>query len=187
MRLETVTKGLAFTALLGGVARIGMAPSAEIWGTDSIQELLFGLVACLLMGVGIFGVFMHRADKLGIVGLVSVILISISSTLTTALVWSSMLGIGEEDHDYVATMQNFNSLTMLVGMIGFSVQTIRTRAYPIWTVVLFLLFPIMSFVPAVTDWATVAWGLSFVGFGYYALAKATGTATAPHSANFNGS
>lgn len=185
MRMEMVVKGLAVTALLGGVARIGMAPSAAIWGTDSMQELLFGLVACLLMGVGIFGVFMHGADKLGIVGFLSVILISVSSTLTTALVWSTMLGMAAEDHDYIGTMQGINSLMMAVGMIGFSVQAIRKHAYPLWTVVLYLLFPVMSFIPAVTDWATVAWGLSFVGFGYYALAKEP--VTARNSVNFSGS
>jgi len=173
MKMETAAKGLALTALIGGAARIGMAPSAVIWGTDSIQELMFGFIACLLMGVGIFGVFMHGANRLGIVGLASVILISVSSTLTAGLVWSTMLGVTGDDHDYIATMQSLNSSVMLVGMIGFCVQSIRARIYPLWTAVLFLLFPFMSFVPAVANWAAVAWGLSFIGFGYYAFKNKT--------------
>ncbi|XID94884.1 hypothetical protein ACF3MZ_10365 [Paenibacillaceae bacterium WGS1546] len=173
MKMETAVKGLALTALIGGVARIGMAPSGAIWGTDSIQELIFGLIACLLMGIGIFGVFLRGADKLGIVGFLSVILISLSSTLTAALVWSSMLGIAGEDHNYIPNMQSVNSLIMLIGMIGFCVQSIRSRIYPIWTAVLFLLFPILSFIPVAANWAAVAWGISYIGFGYYAFANKT--------------
>jgi hypothetical protein len=171
MNVERTMKGLAFIALLGGIARIGMAPSATIWGVDSVQELLFGITACLLMGVGIFGVYLHGADRYGTVGFLSVLMISISSTMTACLVWSNMVGVTEADHDYVQPFQNINSLIAILGMIGFCVQTIRARIYPVWTVVLFLLFPVMSFIPAVTNWATAAWGLSYVGFGYYALAN----------------
>lgn len=169
MTMDKTIKGLAFVALLGGIVRIGMAPSAEIWGMDSIQELMFGFTACLLMGIGIFGIYMNAAEKYGMIGFLSILMTSISSTMTACLVWSTMIGVMADDHHYVSPLQNVNSLLALVGMLGFCVQTIRFRIYPIWTVVLFLLFPIMSFVPAVTNWATVAWGLSYVGFGYYAL------------------
>lgn len=171
MNIEAITRGLAFTALLGGIARIGMAPSAAIWGTDSMPELLFGLTACLLMGVGIFGVYLHEANRLGAIGFISVLLISFSSTLTTGLVWSTILGVTEADSSFVVPMQSVNSIMALIGMLGFCILTLRARIYPVWTVVLFLLFPIMSFIPVVTDWATAAWGLSYVGFGYYAWAN----------------
>jgi hypothetical protein len=173
MNTKQITKALAFVAFLGGVARIGMTPTAEIWGVDSMPELMFGLIACLLMGIGIFGVYMYQAHRLGVIGFISVIFIALSSTLTAALVWSSMLGVTAESAAYVAPLQNINSLLALIGMIGFCVQTIRARIFPIWTVVLFLLFPIMSFIPLVSTWATVAWGLSYMGFGYYAFANKT--------------
>ncbi|AJY76661.1 hypothetical protein [Paenibacillus beijingensis] len=173
MKMEQITRGLALTALLGGIARIGMAPSAVIWGTDSQQELYFGFVACLLMGVGIFGVYLYEAHRLGMIGFLSVLLISLSSTLTAGLVWSTMLGVSASSSDFIAPMQNINSLMALIGMLGFCILTLRARIYPIWTVVLFLLFPVISFIPVVTDWATVAWGLSYIGFGYYVLANKT--------------
>ncbi|MCD9020366.1 hypothetical protein [Cohnella silvisoli] len=173
MNMERIMKGLALIAILGGIARIGMAPCATIWGEDSIQELLFALVACILMGIGIFGIYFHEAHRIGTIGFISVLMIAISSTITTCLVWSAMLGVGTEDNDYVMPLKNINSLLALLGMIGFCVQTIRARIYPIWTVVLFLLFPVMSFIPAVTDWATAVWGLSYVGFGYYAYKNKT--------------
>ncbi len=169
MNMERITKGLALLAIIGGITRLGMTPSALIWGVDSLQELLFGLIACLFMGVGIFGVYLHQAHRIGITGFVSVILISLSSTLTAGLVWSSMLGVMAEDSAYVGPMQSVNSLLALVGMLGFCYMTVRARIFPVWTVAAFLLFPVMSFIPVVTEWATVAWGLSYIGFGYYAL------------------
>jgi len=171
MTIERITKGLALVAILGGIARIGMTPSALIWGVDSEPELLFGLSACLLMGVGIFGIYLHQAHRIGVTGFVSALLISLSSTLTAGLVWSSMLGVMAEDSAYVGTMQSINSLLALAGMLGFCYATVRARIYPVWTVVFFLLFPVMSFLPPVSSWATVAWGLSYIGFGYYALAN----------------
>jgi hypothetical protein len=169
MNMERITKGLAIIAIIGGITRIGMTPSALIWGVDSLQELIFGLLACLFMGVGIFGVYLHQAHRIGVTGFVSTLFISLSSTLTAGLVWSSMLGVMAEDNAYVAPMQSVNSLLALIGMLGFCFVTVRARILPIWTVVAFLLFPVMSFIPLVSSWATVAWGLSYIGFGYYAL------------------
>lgn len=171
MSMERMIKWLAFITILGGVARVGMTPSSIIWGVDSIPELLFGLIACLLMGIGIFGVHMYQANRVGTFGFVSVVLISVSSTLTAALVWSTMLGITFEDHAYIDVLKPINALASLVGMIGFGVLTIRARIFPIWCVVLYLLFPVMSFIPSVSGWAATAWGLSYIGFGYYAFAN----------------
>lgn len=171
MNVERIIKGLALIAILGGITRIGMTPSALIWGVDSMQELIFGLLACLFMGVGVFGVYLHQAHRIGVTGFVSVLCISLSSTLTAGLVWSSMLGVMAEDSSYVGPMQSVNSLLALVGMLGFCFVTVRARIFPVWTVAAFLLFPVMSFIPAVSSWATVAWGLSYIGLGYYALAN----------------
>jgi len=173
MNMEKITKWLAVIAILGGITRIGMAPSAVIWGTDSIQELLFGFTACVLMGIGIFGVYQYQAHRMGAAGFVSVLFIAASSTLTAGLVWSTMLGVTAEEHRYVGPMQSVNSLLALVGMLIFCYLTVRARIYPVWTVVLFLLFPVLSFIPLVSNYATVVWGLSYIGFGYYAFAGRT--------------
>ncbi|HZG79072.1 MAG TPA: hypothetical protein VEZ72_24680 [Paenibacillus sp.] len=173
MNTEQVTKALGCIALLGGLARIGMAPSAAIWGVDSAPELAFGMTACLLMGIGIFGIHLHQSQRAGIVGFVSVVLISASSTLTAALVWSTMLGATAANGFDVGTMQAVNSALALLGMIGFAVATVRARVFPIWALVLYLAFPVLSFVPFVQNWATVPWGLSYVVLGYYACAGKT--------------
>lgn len=169
MNAEQARKILAMVALLGGVARIGMTPSALIWGENSMQELAFGFIACLLMGVGIFGLYAYQAHRLGITGLVSVLLLSVSSTLTAALVWSTMLGVTGDARPLVASMQTINSIAATVGMIGFGIQTIRARMMPIWPVVLFLLFPAIMFVPALANWGAAVWGVSYVAFGCYAI------------------
>ena len=169
MNTEQVTKGLGLIALLGGIARIGMAPSAAIWGVDSAPELAFGLTACLMMGIGIFGLHLHQSQRAGVLGFVSVVLISASSTLTAALVWSTMLGATAANGFDVGTMQAVNSGMALLGMIGFAVATIRARVFPVWALILYLAFPVLSFLPFVSNWATVPWGLSYVVLGYYAF------------------
>jgi hypothetical protein len=171
MNLERVATALAGVAILGGIARIGMTPSALIWGENSVQELVFGLIACLFMGVGIFGVYLYQAHRLGITGLASVLLLSISSTLTAALVWSTMLGVTAEDQPFVAPMQTINSTAAMLGTIGFCVQTLRARILPAWPVVLFLLFPAIMFIPALSNWGAVLWGISYMGLGYYVVGK----------------
>ncbi len=170
MNTEQVTKALGLIALLGGIARIGMAPSAAIWGLDSAPELAFGLTACLLMGIGVFGLHLHQSTRAGMIGFVSAVLLSASSTLTAALVWSTMLGATAANGFDVGTMQAVNSLMSLVGMIGFAVATIRARVFPVWALILYLAFPVLSFLPFVANWATVPWGLSYIAFGYYAFA-----------------
>ena len=169
MSMEKVVKSLSFIAIVGGIVRIGMAPSGAIWGTDSMPELMFGIVACLLMGIGIFGIYLHASDQLGMAGLVAVIMLSVSSTLTTALVWNNMLGLTWEDHDYIGNLQGINSIMMLIGMLIFCFLVIRKKIYPLWAVVLFLLFPFVSFIPMLSNYAAVLWGISFIVFGYYAF------------------
>ena len=166
MSMEKVVKSLAFIAIIGGIVRIGMAPSGAIWGTDSLPELMFGLVACLLMGIGIFGIFLHASNQLGMAGFIAVILLSISSTLTAALVWNSMLGLTWEEHDYIGNLQGINSIMMLIGMLIFCFLVIRKKVYPLWAVVLFLLFPVISFIPMLANYAAVLWGISYIVFGY---------------------
>jgi len=169
MEVKQVIKGLAIISLLGGIARICMAPSAYIWGGDSMPELISGFVACVLMGIGIIGVYLYQTPRSGIFGLISVLLISVSSSLTAALVWNNMLGLLPEDHDYIATLLPINSLLTLIGQIVFSITAIRAGVYPIWTLILFIVYPGIYFIPGVSDLGSVAWGLCHVVFALYIL------------------
>lgn len=169
MEIKHIVKGLAIVALLGGVARICMAPSAYIWGSNSMAELVCGFIACMLMGVGIIGVYLYQAPKSGVFGLVAVILISFTSTLTAALVWNNMLGIAPEDHHYISTLLPINSIVTLLAQIVFGISALRSRTYPRWAIVLFMLYPAIYFIPKVSDLGSVAWGVCYVAFAWCML------------------
>lgn len=169
MEIKQAIKSLAVVALLGGIARICMAPSAYIWGSNSMAELICGFVACMLMGIGIIGVYLYQLPRVGMLGLISVLIISMNSTLTAAFVWNNMLGLLPEDHDYISALMPFNSILTLVGQILFSITAIRGRVYPIWSLILFIVYPGIYFIPAVSDLGSVAWGLCYVVFALYIL------------------
>ena len=169
MDVKQAIKGLAIIALLGGIARICMMPSAYIWGSDSMPELISGFAACVLMGIGIIGVYLYQAPRSSILGLISVLIISVSSALTAALVWNNMLGLLPEDHDYISTLLPINSALTLVGQIVFAATAIRARVYPIWSLILFIVYPGIFFIPSVSDLGSVAWGLCYVVFALYVL------------------
>ncbi|OUS77087.1 hypothetical protein B1748_07990 [Paenibacillus sp. MY03] len=169
MELKQVIKVLAIVAILGGIARIGMAPSSYIWGLDSMPELVFGFIACIFMGIGIIGVYLHSLPRTGIVALLSVLLIAIGSMLTVALVWSNMLGIQTEDDPIIAPVLSANSIMTLLGQIVLGVILIRARIYPLWVMVLFMIYPAIYFIPAISNMGSVAWGLCYIVFGWYML------------------
>lgn len=169
MEVKQIIRILGVVALLGGIARICMAPSAYIWGADSMPELVSGFVACVLMGIGIIGVYLYQAPRSGLLGLISVLLLSVSSSLTAALVWNNMLGLLPEDHSYISMLLPINSILTLIGQIVFSITAIRARIYPIWSLILFIVYPGIYFIPAMSDLGSVSWGLCYVVFAYYIL------------------
>ena len=169
MNVKQALKVLAVVAILGGIARIAMAPSAYMWGSNSMPELISGFIACVLMGIGIVGVYLYQTPKSGPVGLICALFIAVSSTLTTALVWNNMLGVMPDDHAYISVLMPINSLLMLAGQIGFSVSAIRSRVYPLWSLILFIAYPAIYFIPVVSDLGSVAWGLCYIVFGMYML------------------
>lgn len=165
MQLRQVIGVLAYMAILGGLARIGMAPSAYIWGSNSMQELACGFAACILMGISILGVYLHAMPRAGMLGLAGTIAIAISSMLTVALVWSNMLGLVGEDHRYIDPLLSTNSLLMIIGQLAFCIAMFRARVYPLWAVILFIVYPAIYFIPGISDLGSVAWGLIFIAFG----------------------
>lgn len=167
MELKQAIRGLAVIALLGGIARICMAPSAYIWGSDSMPELISGFAACILMGIGIIGVYLYQVPRSGAAGLISALVISVGSSLTAALVWNNMLGLLPEDHQYISTLLPINSALTLIGQIVFGIASIRARVYPVWSLILFMIYPGIYFIPAVSDLGSVAWGLCYVVFAFY--------------------
>lgn len=169
MNAKQTIQGLAAVAAVGGIARICMAPAAYIWGANSMAELVFGFSACVLMGIGIIGLYLYQTPNVGPLGFAATLLIATSNTLTAALVWNNMLGVGPEDHRFISTLLPINTLLMLTGQLIFSVSAIRARAYPLWCLILFVVYPAIYFLPVVSDLGSVAWGLCYIAFGLRVL------------------
>ncbi len=169
MEMKQVIKSLGLIALMGGIARICMTPSAYIWGSNSMPELISGFVACVLMGIGIIGVYLYQAPRNGVVGLIATLILSISSTLTAALVWNNMLGLLPADHGYIAALLPINSMLALIGQLVFGITSIRARVYPVWALIMFIIFPVVYFIPVIGDLGSTLWGLCYIVFAYYML------------------
>lgn len=171
MNMNQALKGLAVIAILGGAARAGMAPSALIWGGDSMPELVCGFIACILTGIGIIGVYLYQTPKAGISGLVSAILLAVAGALTASLVWNNILGLAPQDHVYISTLLAVNSALTMIAQIVFMVSAIQARVYPLWSLILFVAYPVIYFIPfpLLSNLGSVAWGLCYIVFGTYML------------------
>jgi hypothetical protein len=169
MEVKQVIRSLGIIALIGGIARICMTPSAYIWGSNSMPELISGFVACILMGIGIIGVYLYQAPRIGILGWFATLFLSISSALTAALVWNNMLGVLPEDHSYISTLLPINSALALIGQLVFSITSIRARVYPVWALIVFIVFPVVYFIPVIGDLGSTLWGLCYIVFAYSML------------------
>jgi len=166
MEWKTVVKWLGMICLLAGIARMGMTPSALIWGTDSDQELTFGFIACVLMSVGTIGAYMVQSRETGIMGFIATLLVTVGNIIVTCLVWS-VFALGD-----LATEQTgmFITISRMIGIFGtmlgtlmFAFVTFRAKVFPRWIVVLHLMM-LGSIV--LDEWFALFWGLSYVGMGY---------------------
>ncbi|PYI52576.1 hypothetical protein [Paenibacillus flagellatus] len=163
MPIDKTVSVLGFIAVAGGVARIAMTPAALIWGTDSPQELWAGLIACWLMAAGSLGLFMAQSSRTGVLGLGSALALAFSNMMTGCLVWSTMV---HADPGAVAVLPAVNNALMLAGLVVFGIVSLRAGLLPRWASVLFFVWPLITFVPALSNYAAVMWGLSYVGLGW---------------------
>ncbi|WP_134682663.1 hypothetical protein [Brevibacillus migulae] len=166
MEWKTVVRGLGMICLLAGVARMGMTPSALIWGTDSDQELTFGFIACVLMSVGTIGTYMVQSRETGILGYMATLLVTVGNIIITCLVWS-IFALGDTVTEHTGL---FITITRMIGMYGtmlgsllFAIVTFRARVFPRWIVVLQVLMMVSI---VLDEWFAFFWGLSYVCMGY---------------------
>ncbi|MGG1554337.1 hypothetical protein [Paenibacillus ferrarius] len=165
-----VLQWLGMVCLLAGVARMGMTPSAFIWGTDSPQELAFGLVASILMSVGTIVLYLVQSRETGRIGLVTALAISLGNIATVCMLWSTLQGaIPTEETGGIAliALRMLMLIGLTIGTVVFAILTYRARVFPRWVVALFALM-LLSMVLPIEDNKYMAffWGLTYVGMGY---------------------
>ncbi|MET3292425.1 UNVERIFIED_CONTAM: hypothetical protein ABID98_005122 [Brevibacillus sp. OAP136] len=166
MEWKTVVKWLGMICLLAGLTRMGMTPSALIWGSDSPQELTFGFIACVLMSAGTIGTYLVQSRETGIVGFLATLLIIVGNIIITSMVWNVFaLGniLPENPGVFVTITRMIGMVGTMIGTLLFAIVTFRARVYPRWIVVLNVL---MMCTIVLDEWFAFFWGLSYVGMGY---------------------
>lgn len=168
-------KALGWICVLAGIARIGMTPTSIIWGTDSAQELTFGLIACILMSVGTIVTYMVQSKETGGLGLIATLGIIVGNIVTTAMVWSAFVfgGTVEMPVGTVVTVSRILSMGgLLGGTLVFAYLTFRAHVFPRWVAGLLLSIILSMFLPLEDNqWFASFWGLAYVGMGYCIVAE----------------
>lgn len=170
MNENQVLRWLGMICLVAGIARIGMTPAAIIWGTDSAQELSFGFAACILMSVATIAGFLAQQKETGVLGFISILAMTISNILTTALVFTVFIMDPSEpmpDGPIVAISRIGNMAGMLLGTILFIIVTFRAKVFPRFVPILFVAMLLSQFLPIEDNvYFAAFWGLAYVGMGY---------------------
>ncbi len=170
MNVKQTIKWLGMICILAGIARIGMTPTSIIWGTDSPQELTFGLIACILMSVGTIGTYMVQSRETGVTGFITTLAIIIANIVTTAMVWTQFTaGAGATMPEGIVV--NISRAIMMVGLMGgslvYAILTFRAKVFPRWVPALLVLMILNLFLPiADNKFFAAFWGIAYVGMGY---------------------
>jgi hypothetical protein len=162
MTVEKATKWIAVIAILAGVVRMIMTPMALIFGVDSPQEMWPGFIACVLMTVGAIGLYLAQADKIGVLGFISFVLLTIGNILVTLGAFMTLAGYAPKPEFMVINILMMLCLTL--GSILFSIVTFRAKILPRSGSVLMILFVLLMFSPA-GSYLALAWGLSYILLG----------------------
>jgi hypothetical protein len=182
MNGNQLVKALGMICLLAGIARIGMTPSSIIWGTDSVQELTFGFIACVLMSVGTIVTYMVQSRETGWTGFMTTLAIIIGNIVTTAMLWSGFAS-GDPQSIPEGVLVTVSRMITMIGLMGgtvvFAILTFRAKVFPRWVAGLLALMIVGAFLPLEDNkWFAFFWGLAYVGMGYCIWAEKLNSSSA---------
>lgn len=168
--MRRVVKWLGMICLLAGIARMGMTPAAIIWGTDSVQELSFGYVACILMSVASIAGYLAQQKETGALGFISVIAVTIGNILTTALLFAVFI-LGPSAPKPDSAIMAITGMGSMAGLLGgtilFVIVTFRAKVFPRFVPILFIAMLLSQFLPVEDNvYFAFFWGLAYVGMGF---------------------
>ncbi|MFD1735016.1 hypothetical protein ACFSCX_00420 [Bacillus salitolerans] len=166
MNVEKITKWIAYIAILAGVVRLFMTPMALIFGQDSPEEMWPGFTACVLMTIGAIGLYLAQAEKIGVLGFISFMLLTVGNILVTLGAYMTLAGFQPKPDLIIINILMMACLTL--GSILFSIVTFRAKVLPRAGAVFMILFVLMMFSPA-GIYLPLAWGLSYIILGYGVL------------------
>lgn len=177
MTLEKMMKWVAVIAIIAGVIRMVMTPMALIYGMNTPPEMWPGFIACALMTIGAFALYLVQAEKIGKLGLIAFLLLTIGNILVTNGAFMTLAGY--EPKPELMFINILMMATLVLGSVLFAIVTYRAKVLPRSGAVFMILFVLMMFSPA-GDFLPIAWGLSYILLGYGVLkpkaeAKTTST------------
>ncbi|WP_261304256.1 hypothetical protein [Paenibacillus andongensis] len=173
MTFLKVIRFLAGCSIIGGFFRALMTPLALVLGAESVPELVSGVLGTLFMGMGMFGLYMLHVKGMGKLGFAAFILHSIGSFILMALVFSNLVFAVFDPHVLESDaaplpfiIAGTLVMPLMVGsMILFAVTVLKTKVFSKLPALLLLLSPVVNFLPIVSDFSPLIWGLAFLLFG----------------------
>jgi len=167
MNWKQVIRWLGLGCIAAGIARMGMTPSSLIWGTDSPQELTFGLTACILMSFVSIAFYMVQSEETGVLGLITVLGIMIGNMLTACILWGYMTygEYGDEGTFLSMLTRIVSSVGVLGGALLLPILSWRARVFP-RPVIVIMAMMLLSMALPWTEWFAFFWGLPYVAMGY---------------------
>lgn len=188
MTIQKVIRFLAICSIVGGGFRALMTPLAFVWGANSVPELVSGVLGTMLMGIGMFGLYFAHIKELGKLGFTAFALHSVASFLLMALVFSTLVfavhdpSLLQSDTPPMPIMVVGAMMMplLMLGMILFSIAVMWRKAMSIVPAILLLITPILNFVPLISDYSPLVWGIAFMLFGIEVWRKAPTGRTLTH-------
>lgn len=182
MTFNQVVRLLAVFSIIGGFFRALMCPLALVWGMNSPQELTAGVLGTIFMGLGIFGLYLSHQKEFGKLGFTAFILYAIGSFILMGMVFSTLVfatydpKVLQMDMPPLPIMVAgpFMMVTVMLSMILLGIAALKSKVFSKVPAILLILGPILNFVPIVTDYSVLAWGIPFMWFGIEVLKKVRG-------------
>ncbi|MFB3164279.1 hypothetical protein ABLO26_23255 [Neobacillus sp. 179-J 1A1 HS] len=182
MNLNKVIRLLAIFSIIGGFFRALMCPLALVWGMNSPQELTAGVLGTLFMGLGIFGLYFSAQKEFGKLGFTGFILYAIGSFILMGMVFTSLVFAMYDPKVLQMDMpplpilvaSPFMMVTVMLSMILLGIAVLKTKVFSAVPAILVALAPILNFIPFVTDFSVLAWGVPFMWFGVEVLKESRG-------------
>jgi hypothetical protein len=179
MTFNQVVRILSVFSIIGGFFRALMCPLSLVWGMNSPQELTAGVLGTLFMGLGIFGLYFSYQKELGKLGFTAFIMYAFGSFVLMGMVFATLIfSVHDPKVLEMATPPlpimiagALMMLTVMPSMILLGIAALKSKAFSKVPAILLILGPILNFVPVVTDYSVLAWGIPFMWFGIEAVKK----------------
>lgn len=179
MTLNKVIRILSVCSIIGGFFRALMCPLALVWGMNSPQELTAGVLGTLFMGLGIFGLYLSYQKELGKLGFLGFIMYAFGSFVLMGMVFSTLIfSVYDPKVLEMATPPlpimvagAFMMLTIMPSMIILGIAALKSKVFSKVPAILLILAPILNFIPVVSDFSVLGWGIPFMWFGIEAIKK----------------